>query len=114
MDQPPITSMSVLFGRLFWMFIGPALLAGLALQNLQNGHGWLTLADFAYFVVLGGIPLARWLEYQGGNAVTSIGEPANWAQFYRYSATVVVAGVLVWLVVNVLGNPGGLAWLEHI
>ncbi len=107
MDRPPVTSMSVLFGRLFWMFVGPAVLAGAALQNTQNGGGWTTPADYVFFLVLAGIVFARWLEFRGGNPLTSLGEPAMWPQFYRYAVVVPVIGVLVWVAANVLGNQGG-------
>ena len=73
----PTTSLLVLVCRIFWMMLGPLLLALLAFTIIMKGNGWFTPADFAFLAVLGVLFLARWLEFREGNPLTSSGEPAT-------------------------------------
>jgi hypothetical protein len=98
------TSLIPVFGRLFWMFIGPLGLVLTIYFIATSGTGWTTRADLLYFVVLGGMILGKWLEFRGGSPETSTGEPATVADLRRYILTVVIAGPAVWVVVNILGN----------
>ena len=56
--------------RLYWMMLGPLLLALLAYVVIKTGNGWLTGADIGFLAVLAGLLLARWLEFRGGNDTT--------------------------------------------
>lgn len=84
-----------LFGRLLWMLLGPLAVALCAFGLVQGGltFGWL---DLLYAVAVGLLPLGRWLEFRGGHAKTSTGEPATVADLRRYSVLVPTVGLLVW------------------
>jgi hypothetical protein len=100
------TPTRVVFGRLFWMFVGPMMLMLATIHIVFNGTGWLTPVDGFYFAVLGGLILGRWLEFGGGKPLTGTGEPATWHDFRRYSCGVAILGIAVWVLANALGNQG--------
>lgn len=108
-NTPSAQSTLPALGRLFWMMIGPMLLALLALNILMNGGGWLTTVDLVFLALLLGLPLARWLEFTGGAPQTTTGEPATKHDLVRYAPLAVVAGLAVWIVANVIGND----WLTN-
>ena len=83
-------------------------LAMLTYAILSNGSGWFTPADFAFLMLLAGLPFARWLDYHLGGPLTSTGEPATPADLRRYVVGTVLLGVCVWVTANVLGNY----WLD--
>jgi hypothetical protein len=100
------TPTRVVFGRLYWMLVGPIMLTFATLHIVFKGTGWLTPADAFYFIVLAGLIVGRWLEFAGGKPLTGTGEPATWHDFRRYSYGVVVLGIAVWVLANALGNRG--------
>lgn len=104
MAAPSTTSTAALFGRLFWMMIGPLSLALTVYYIVTSGTGWRTFADGLYFVILLGMILGKWLEFHGGNPQTSAGDPATPADLRRYVVTLVIVGPLVWVLANVVGN----------
>jgi hypothetical protein len=88
------------------MMIGPMALMLITIHIFFRGVGWITPADYVYLGVLAGLILARWLEFSGGNPLTSNGEPATWTDFRHYVGGVVVVGVAVWVLANAVGNHG--------
>lgn len=98
------THLSAVLGRLFWMIAGPLGLALCIYYIVTSGTGWRTEADLLYFLLLGGMILGRWLEFRGGQPQTTSGEPATMADFRRYVVLVAVAGPIVWVIANVIGN----------
>jgi hypothetical protein len=98
------THLIPVFGRLFWMMIGPLALAMTTYFIVSSGNGWTTTADFLFFVILGGMILGKWLEFRGGDPQTQAGEPATAADLRRYILMVVITGPAVWTVANILGN----------
>lgn len=90
--------------RMFWMMLGPILLAVFTYLIIKTGNGWMTRMDVAYLGILAGILLARWLEFRGGNPRTAEGEPATPAHLRRYIIAVSLLGVAIWIVANLLGN----------
>ncbi len=100
----PTTSFLQLFARIFWMMIGPLTLAILAYAIVNVGSGWLTVADIAFFLVLGGVVLARWIEFQGGNPQKATGEPATPADLHRFVVVTLILGLVVWVIANLIGN----------
>jgi hypothetical protein len=93
-----------LLGRVFWIMVGPLVLTLLTFTIIRIGSGWLTAADIAFFVVLGGMVLGRWLEFRGGSPQTSTGEPATAAHLRRYAVGTILVGLLIWVVANLIGN----------
>lgn len=98
------TPLYVLFSRVFWMMLGPLLITVALFNIVMGGNGWFTLADIVFLVLLGGIVLSRWLEFQGGNPQTADGQPATPAQLHRYMLIATIVGLSVWIVANFLGN----------
>lgn len=105
----PTTSFVPVLGRIVWMMLGPLALVLLAVRIAYLGQGWLTGVDVAFLAVLGGVILARWLEFRGGNPQTATGEPATPDHLRRYSLAVLAVGLAVWVLANLLGNH----WLSR-
>jgi len=92
-------------GRLVWMMFGPALLLLCVVQIWKSPNpGWLTTADFVYGFALVAMLVGRWVEHQGGNARTGIGEPATTRDLYRYFLGTCLITIAIWLVVKVVSN----------
>ena len=100
----PVTSLTIVLGRLFWMMIGPLALMLTIYFIVSSGTGWRTFADLLYFIILGGMILGKWLEFRGGNPQTSTGEPASPADLGRYIIMAVTIGPIVWVLANLVGN----------
>jgi hypothetical protein len=104
MESKGTTSVLVLLERLFWILVGPMILLALVVGIIRTGNGWLTATDFAYFGVLGGVMLARWLEFRSGQAQTAYGTPATTGDLRRYALGLAAVGLTVWVIANVIGN----------
>ena len=61
-------------------------------------------SDLTYFLVLGGMALGRWTEFQSGQPLTATGEPATPAHLRRYLPGLSTLGLGIWIAANVLGN----------
>lgn len=101
--------MSALFGRVFWMMLGPLLLAVSAFAIVSSEDGWLAFSDFAFLVILTLMLAARWLEFRGGDPQRATGEPATPADLTRYLMVTPIVGLAIWAIANVIGN-GSLSW----
>ena len=104
MQTSSTTPLWAVLGRVFWMMVGPLSLMLTVYFIVSSGTGWRTAADVLYFVILGGMPLGRWLEFRGGRPLTSSGEPATPAHLRRYVLLVLILGPALWIAANVLGN----------
>lgn len=71
MAREAAISLTALFGRIFWMMIGPIFLMVLALGIAQQRDGWFAPTDFLYFLVLGGMLFGRHTEFRYGDPLTS-------------------------------------------
>lgn len=100
----PTTSLLAVLLRVSWMMLGPLALVLLGFAIVTLGNGWLTAADFAFLAVLGGVILARWLEFRSGHAQTATGEPATLADLRRFVVAASLVGLGVWVLANALGN----------
>lgn len=106
---PPTTCFSLALVRVFWMMVGPMALFLLLSGIVTNSNGWFTPADFGFLAVLGGIILARVMEFRGGNPQTASGEPATPAHLRRFIIVTLIVGLGVWVLANMIGNY----WLAH-
>jgi len=98
-------SLAVVFARVFWALLGPALLAVCGAVILSSpGTGWRTAADFAYLVILGGMVLGRWIEHRGGRPRNAMGEPSTAGELRRYVVVTLIAGVVLWVAANLISN----------
>jgi hypothetical protein len=98
------THLIPVFGRLFWMMVGPMALVMTTYSIVSSGNGWTTGANFLFLAVLSGMICGRWLEFRGGRPQTQTGEPATAADLRGYILMVVTAGPAVWVIANILGN----------
>jgi len=93
-----------LLGRVCWMLVGPLALVLFTYGIIRAGSGWVTWIDLGYFIVLGLMVGGRWLEFRGGNPLTSTGEPAKSEDLRRYTTTATGVGLAIWIAANILGN----------
>ena len=100
------SSNSSALARLFWMAVGPAILAVLAVIIVSQASGWFTLSNLAFLAVLAGMIFARWREFQGNNPRTSTGDPATPTDLHRYMLLTTLIGLCVWLTANLLRTYG--------
>jgi hypothetical protein len=91
--------------RLLWMFLCPMALLVLTMAIVTKGGGWLTGADYAFFVLLAAMILARLWEFREGAPQTASGEPATPAHLWRFTVGGIVLGIAVWVVANYMVNP---------
>lgn len=98
------TSLAALLGRIFWMAAGPLFLAAIAIHIALEGPGWASAATIAYFSVLGGMMLGRWLEFRSGQARTAMDEPATAEHLRRYLIAAASMGLGLWVVLNLISS----------
>jgi hypothetical protein len=104
MQDHNATSLGDILTRIFWMLLGPLLLAMFAHLIITLGNGWFTGADFGFLAVLAGMMLARWLEFRGGHPQTADGQPATPGHLRRFLLGVAVIGFTLWVIANILAN----------
>lgn len=104
MPSTTTTPFTVLLARAFWMMVGPGLLFLAAAQIVKTGLGWLTAADLAFGGIVLAMMFARWAEGRSGHAQRADGQPAQPGDVRRYVTWLAVAGLVVWVVANILGN----------
>jgi hypothetical protein len=104
MATATMTSGRAIFGRLFWMFLGPIILASCTFGIAQRGGGWLGLPDLTYFVVLGGMLIGRWSEFRFGHPLTATAEPATVLHLRRYVLMTGGLGLAIWAGAKLIGN----------
>lgn len=84
--------------------MGPGILFLVACFIVRDGGGWLSPQSITFLAVLGGVILGRFLEFQGGDPRTGLGEPATAVHFRRWAVLVLSIGLAVWVVAHLLGN----------
>ena len=89
--------------RLFWMFGGNLALVVLAGLIFQSA-GW-TIADLAYWLIVGLLVSARYIDIARFNGATADLEPATTAHLKRYSLLLVLGAAAVYVTARALG-PG--------
>jgi hypothetical protein len=99
-----LSSAPAVVGRLSWMIVGPFALALAAVGISERRDGWFGALDLIYFVVLGGMLLGRWLEFQYSRPLTATGEPAGVHHLRRYALVLGALGLGAWLAANLIGN----------
>lgn len=100
----PAGSLLVVVSRVYWMMCGPMILLLLMFIIISNGGGWFTGTSIAFLCLVGVLPLARWVEFRGGQPMTTMGEPATSADLRGYVLKALAAGIGAWVVANSLGN----------
>jgi NhaP-type Na+/H+ and K+/H+ antiporter len=90
-----------MFGRVFWMMVGPLSLVLTIYLIVTSGSESRLVANIAYFVILLGMALGKWAEFRGGNPLTAAGDPATPTDLRRYVLAVLIGGPIVWVIANV-------------
>ncbi len=101
--QPQDQSPAGCLVRLVWMLIGNLVLVVLVFVIYESA-GW-TIADLAYWLVIGLMIGARHIDIVRFAGTTINDEPATKAHFRRYSLLVLLIGAAVFAVARALG-PG--------
>jgi hypothetical protein len=92
------------FGRLYWMIAGPFALAICAIRLTDWAGGRLGPLDVIYFLLLGGMLLARRMEFRHGQPLTATGEPATAAHLRRYALVVTILGLGIWVAAKLVAS----------
>lgn len=95
----PQTSGGIALVRMFWMLVGPALMAVLALAIYQGGDDWLSLPSLIYWGVLGAVVFARQADPRNAE-----GEPTTPSNRRLHAITLLSAGTALWLIVHLFGR----------
>ncbi|MFH1109754.1 MAG: hypothetical protein V1790_11240 [Planctomycetota bacterium] len=99
-----ISSLGVLFARVFGHLLGPMFLVLTTMCIVNSGSGWFTKLD-GIFAGLAAVMIgSRWVEQRSGSATTAKGEPATMQDFRRYVRSVLLIATLAWVAANLLGN----------
>jgi hypothetical protein len=99
-----IKSLKILATRIFWMLLGPAVLFAILFGNTMEDKSWFSGADLAFFILLGLVVLARWVEQRSGQCTLADGQASTWKDFRRYVGVVVPVALAIWAASNVIGN----------
>ena len=88
------------FFRLFWMMIGNLVLLFCAYFIAQHRSSLLSIADAFYWIVVGSLLAARYVDIRYLYGLTAEGDPASMADWRRYAVLVLIASTGLWLVVH--------------
>ena len=102
MTTEPVTSGLLVITRSYWMMLGPAFLFILAFQITRGDIGWFSIVDGVFFVMLGGILIARWYEFYKGQPLDSFGEPAKPGELRGFVVRTLLIGLGVWIVAKLV------------
>ncbi len=103
-DQPPVaySSEAGCLLRLYWMFLGNALLAFLLAYLIQKHPLFPSPLDAAYLFSLASVVAARYIDIRHMKGETGEGgAPATISDWRKYAALIVAGSVSAWVVVRV-------------
>jgi hypothetical protein len=98
-----ITTMSVLFARILWTFVGPMVLLAFTYQ-VASHRGWFTPWDAAFGILVLLMLAGRWIEQRSGEATTITGEPSTASDFRRYERILLIVTAVMWTGANIVSN----------
>ena len=104
--------------RLFWMIAGNALLFFCALSIGQGNSKLFAPIDALFWVLVGSLLIARYVDIQYYNGMTGDGDAATMADFKRYALILGVISIGLWIGAHVVGAlasdaPDERSWLNH-
>ena len=100
--EPQYQSPSGCLLRLFWLFLGNGLLGIVAFQMITSSPRLLSLLDVTYWVFVGLILCARYVDIRYFGGTKADGQPASLQDFRRHALILLAAAAVVWLVVHLL------------
>ena len=102
-DQPPVeySSEAGCLLRLYWMFLGNALLAIVLAYLIQKHPPFPSLLDAGYLFSLASVVAARYVDIRHMKGETCEGGvPATLSDWRKYAVLIVAGCVSVWLAVR--------------
>jgi hypothetical protein len=103
-ELKPVSSLKVLLVHIFWMILGPAILFAVLYVNTTEDKSWISGTDLMYFIILGFVVLARWVDQRSGQCTLTDGQVSTWDDFRRFVRVFVPSALVIWVVTNVIGN----------
>jgi len=97
-ESTPTTPGTGLLMRLFWMVFGNIALLGAGGLLLKDDGEQLLELSIVYWLLVGAIVAARYLDIRRYGGRTAEGEPANLTHLRRHAAILVPVAALVWVV----------------
>ncbi len=91
--------------RIFWMFLGNAVLAIVALQILRAGRA-LSVLDGVYWLVVVLSLVARYADIHYFKGTDADGNPPSAGTWRRFALILVLSAGAVWLAIHLLGRVG--------
>lgn len=103
--SPPPTSQPLwaFAVRMFWVMVGPGLLALMLLLMGMQKKVWLAAIDGIFVCTLCLLIVARWIDFRFADPTLTTGEIATAGQIRNYSIGAVVLGLVAWLTATALG-----------
>jgi hypothetical protein len=101
-EKEATTSGQGFFARLYWMFIGNAILFFLLVYIVEKRVLFPSLWDAACWLTLASLIVVRYADIRFLNGETNQGEAATMSDWWRYSKWVAVAGGGLWLIARVV------------
>lgn len=95
-ERPVMTSFAALGAHLFWIFIGPAVMALLLISIVLRRTVDVSTVDIAYVLVASAVLACRWIDQRTGQATTGTGERSTWTDFRRYAIRLPPTAIGIW------------------
>jgi hypothetical protein len=82
--------------RLYWMLVGNAILALIALLIVEQGRDRTGGTDAAFWAAVASIVLVRYLDIALLDGATASGQPASLTDWGRYTAWLLPLAFVIW------------------
>ena len=90
-----------LFAKLFWTFLGNAILLFTAISIFLHKGEILHTADIVFWVTVAAIIIARYLDIKIWNGFTATGQPASMAHWRKYVVVLLIGSTATWIILHV-------------
>jgi hypothetical protein len=90
--------------RVYSLLIGHVILLFCALAIFHNPSGFLGAADAWFWVLVGTLVGARYVDIRHFQGMTAEGKPASIADWRQYAGGLLVVSLVLWLSANALGH----------
>ena len=94
------------FLRVFWMMIGNVILLACAYGIVQHRSSVLGMADAFYWVIVGSLLAARYVDIRYLLGTTADGDRATMAHWHRYATVLCVVSTGLWLGAHAMAYYG--------
>jgi len=89
----------------FWMLVGNGILA-LCAVAIAAGSSLFGAADLFYWLTVGGLLAARYVDIRYLNGRTAEGKPATPAHWRRYAVILIAVAAAAWIVAHAMPDLG--------